>query len=37
MELKDLENLVDLAISTEKRLLFDEFGEDAAHCPDVHA
>lgn len=36
VELEDLEDLVDLAVSAEERLLLHQFGEDAADCPDVH-
>ena len=37
VELEDLEDLVDLTVSAEERLLFDQFCEDAAHCPNVHS
>jgi hypothetical protein len=35
VELEDFEDLVDLAVATEKRLLFSELGEDAADSPDI--
>ena len=37
MELEYLEDLINLTISTEERLLFCQLSKDAAHCPDVHS
>lgn len=37
MELEDLEDLVNLRISTEKRFLLHKLSEDAANGPDVHS
>lgn len=37
VELEDFEDLIDLTISTEKRLLLHQLSEDAANCPDVNS
>ena len=37
MELENLEDLIDLAVSTEERFLFSELGEDAANSPDINS
>lgn len=37
MELEDFEDLVDLAVAAEERLLLDQLSEDAADRPDVHS
>ena len=37
MELENLKDLVDLAVSAEERLLLGQFSEDAADCPDVNS
>ena len=37
MELEDLEDLVDFAVPTEKRSLFDELGKDTANSPDINS
>lgn len=36
MELEDLEDLINLAVPAEERLLLYQLGEDAAHCPNIH-
>lgn len=37
MQLKDLEDLINFAVSTEKWSFFYEFGKDASDCPDVYS
>lgn len=37
VELENLENLVDFTIAAEEGLLFDQFCEDAANCPNIHS
>lgn len=36
MKMEYFEDLVDLTVSTEERLLFNELGKDAADCPYIH-
>ena len=37
VELENLEDLIDFAISTEKWFFFDELGEDASDCPNINS
>lgn len=37
MELENLEDLIDLTISTEERLFLSQLSENAAYCPDVNS
>jgi len=36
VKLKNLENLIDFAISTEKRFLFKQLSKDTSYCPDIY-
>ena len=37
MKLEYLEDLIDFTVSAEERLLFSQFSEDTANCPDVNS
>ena len=37
MELENLENLVNLTVSTEKGLFLYQFSEDTANCPNINS
>lgn len=37
MELEDLKDLIDFTISTKERFLLNQFCENTANCPNIHA